>query len=83
MWDLNVSVPDHCLSFYFTKNEFLQACLREIYYIAAIYEFQLKAKFIPGVENRISDYLSRWKISKNFQRLFFDIVKMRIVAALN
>ena len=38
----------------FTRNEFLQACLREICYIAAIYEFQLKAKFISGVEYRIS-----------------------------
>ena len=24
MWDLIVSVPDHCLSFYFTQNKFLK-----------------------------------------------------------
>ena len=59
----------------FTRNEFLQACLREICYIAAIYEFQLKAKFISGVENRISDYLSKWEISEDYENLFLDKVR--------
>ena len=26
MWDLIVSVPDHCLSFYFISNDFLYLC---------------------------------------------------------
>lgn len=59
----------------YTRNEFLQACLREICYIAAIYEFQLKAKFISGIENRISDYLSRWEISEDYEKLFLDKVR--------
>ena len=28
MWDLIVSVPDHCLSFYFTKTRFISSTFR-------------------------------------------------------
>ena len=28
MWDLIVSVPDHCLSFYFTKTRFISSIFR-------------------------------------------------------
>ena len=38
----------------------LQNSLREIALIAANNQFILKARFIPGVTNRIPDWLSRW-----------------------
>ena len=38
----------------------LQNALREIALIAAHYQFMIKARFIPGVQNRIPDWLSRW-----------------------
>ena len=28
MWDLIVSVPDHCLSFYFTSSQFVSAAFK-------------------------------------------------------
>ena len=44
-----------------SKDTHLQALLREIAYIAATYQFVIKAKHIMGVTNRIPDWLSRWK----------------------
>ena len=49
---------------------FLQACLREIRYLEAMGSFQLSAVHISGVDNRISDYLSRWDDSKEYPRKF-------------
>ena len=43
-----------------SKNTELQQVLREIAYIAAQHQFVIKAKHIPGVTNRIPDWLSRW-----------------------
>jgi hypothetical protein len=43
-----------------TRNTFLQSCLREICFIAAVKNFDVKAKHITGCENRIPDLLSRW-----------------------
>ena len=38
----------------------LQNALQEIALIAATNQFVLKARYIPGVDNRIPDWLSRW-----------------------
>ena len=38
----------------------LQNALREITFIAATNEFVIKARHIPGVTNRVPDWLSRW-----------------------
>jgi hypothetical protein len=51
------------------KDKFLQDCLRELAYISAIGEFEIRAVHIPGVQNRIPDLLSRFSrknIRKNF-----------------
>jgi hypothetical protein len=45
-----------------TRDVFLQGCLREIVLLAAVGEFEVRAKHIPGVKNRIPDLLSRWEI---------------------
>jgi hypothetical protein len=44
-----------------TKDEFLQSCLRELAFIAARHEFEIRGVHIPGVLNRVPDVLSRWK----------------------
>ena len=56
------------------SNPFAQACLREIAYLAALYSFHVKMIHTPGVDNRISDYLSRWHTSPIFKDKFFSEV---------
>ena len=43
-----------------TRETELQNTLREIVLIAGTHQFVLKARHIPGVDNRIPDWLSRW-----------------------
>jgi hypothetical protein len=43
-----------------TRDAFLQSCLRELCFVAAIHEFEMRAVHIAGVDNRLCDLLSRW-----------------------
>ena len=43
-----------------SRDTELQNALREIAFLAAQHQFVLKARHIPGVDNRIPDWLSRW-----------------------
>jgi hypothetical protein len=61
----------------FTKDEFMQCCLRESCFIAATREFEIRAKHIAGKENRIADYLSRWNLDKKYRQLFEKSVNLR------
>ena len=45
-----------------SRCKFMQSCLREICYWAAIYEFQIKAQHLEGTSNRLADCLSRWHL---------------------
>ena len=44
------------------RNPFMNSCLREICYFAAIYEFEVCAVHSPGVSNHFADLLSRWDL---------------------
>lgn len=48
----------------------LQAGLREICMLAADHQFELLAKFLPGVQNRLPDLLSRWGKGETYRRQF-------------
>ena len=41
------------------RNPFMNSCLREICYFAALHEFEVCAVHIPGVSNHFADLLSR------------------------
>ena len=43
-----------------TRDKFQAQCLREITFITAVGDFQVRAQHIPGTDNRIPDILSRW-----------------------
>ncbi|CAG2211665.1 unnamed protein product [Mytilus edulis] len=58
-----------------TRNEFLQSCLREVCWIAAVNNFELKAKHISGCDNRLPDLLSRWDLDYKFQLDFYERTK--------
>lgn len=57
-----------------SRNPFMQSCLREICFFAAIGEFQIRAKEISGILNRIPDYLTRYHESPKYRDMFFSAV---------
>ena len=53
------------------KDSFMQCCLRELVFLSSLNSIQLFAIHIPGVENRLPDYLSRWDAAPGFRHKFF------------
>ena len=62
----------HAINHGRVKDKYLLACLRELWFFAAKFHFDLKAIHIPGVENRIPDYLSRWQLSSVYEKKFTE-----------
>lgn len=52
------------------RDQILQQGLREVCYLAAVGEFEILAQFIPGVDNRLPDFLSRWSMGNQFRTAF-------------
>ena len=42
-----------------SHNSFAMCCLRELFWLSAIHNFHLTSKHIAGVDNVLSDYISR------------------------
>ncbi|CAC5389407.1 unnamed protein product [Mytilus coruscus] len=63
---VSVQVINHGSS----RSKFLQACLREIAFVCAINECEIKAIHLNGKDNRVSDLLSRWDLSPFYQSEF-------------
>ncbi len=55
------------------RDKFLLKCLRELVYLAAVYEFEIRAKHIAGVSNRLPDLLSRWSLSNVHEKQFHSL----------
>ena len=51
---------------------FMQQCLREIRYHSAKFNFRIRAVHLKGVDNRISDCLSRWHLSQWYIDSFYE-----------
>ena len=49
----------------------MQDCLREIAFLAAVHEFQIKMVHLESKANRISDCLSRWDLDYSHRLEFF------------
>ena len=60
----------HVLNTGSTKDAFMQSCLREICFLAALGQCEIRAKHIQGEVNRLPDYLSRWDSQAKFRSLF-------------
>ena len=54
-----------------SRHEFLNSCLREISFLCARYQLEVRCVHIRGVDNRASDRLSRWHLDTSYQRQFF------------
>ena len=53
------------------RDPFLQACLRELVFLRARWECQIRAQHIRGEDNRLPDLLSRWESSPKYREEFF------------
>ena len=56
-------------------DEFMAACARELVYLQAVYDFELRARHLTTVENRIPDLLSRWHLSRRNRECFLKEVE--------
>jgi len=55
-----------------SRDSFMQRCLRQLWFTAALHDFELRASFIPGVHNSLADALSRWHMSAKYQDIFYS-----------
>ena len=54
-----------------SRDKRIQKCLRELHKVLAFNSIELKARFIRGEDNRISDALSRWSVNPKFREIFY------------
>ena len=57
-----------------TKDPFMGSCIREIWLAVSTYGFQLRAIHLPGEENRVPDWLSRWDCGQEYRDLFHGFI---------
>lgn len=61
------------------KCEILQNGLREIAFLTAFYECEIRTVYLESKANRISDHLSRWDLNNVHKDLFFELTKQFIL----
>ena len=54
------------------RDKLLAVCLREIWFLAEVHEFEIRACHLSSSENRGADLLSRWHLNSSFQKEFFS-----------
>ena len=62
-----------------TREVFLQQCLREICFHAALYNLKVRAKHIPGRDNRLPDLLSRWSLGDEHKDRFYELTQNQVL----
>lgn len=58
-----------------SKCKILQECLREICFLAALFEFEIRVQHLDSSSNRIADHLSRWHQSSVHEQSFLELTK--------
>jgi hypothetical protein len=61
-----------------TRDPFLASCLRELWLEVSTYGFELRAVHLPGEDNRVADWLSRWGINRRYQEQFFQFISTEL-----
>lgn len=51
----------------FSRDLFMQTCLRELVFVLSVNNVQIRACHITGSENRLADFLSRWHLGSEFK----------------
>ena len=57
-----------------TKDAFMASYLRELWLVVSSNEFELRAVHLPGEENRVADWLSRWHLGSKYKDAFNSFV---------
>ena len=57
-----------------TKDSFMASCIRELWLEVSKYGFQLRAVHLPGEDNRVPDWLSRWDCGQKYRDLFYNFI---------
>ena len=57
------------------RNAFINSCLREVCFLAATHEFEIRAVQFPGVLNSEADVLSGWNVPSRAKDQFLHRVK--------
>ena len=57
-----------------TKDSFMATCLRELWLVVSTNEFELRAVHLPGEDNRVADWLSRWHLGYTYQNAFNSFI---------
>ena len=65
----------NCINEAKAKNPYMQALLREICFICAINDCQIRAVYIPTYTNRIADSLSRYHLSQQHRLEFTKLTR--------
>lgn len=63
-----------------SRCKFLQSCLREICFVAASSEFEIRTQHISSVDNRIADHLSRWHKWEGHQQKFKNLAENMVTS---
>ena len=57
-----------------TRDPFFATCLRELWLEVSKFGFELRAVHLPGEENRVADWLSRWEYDPKYRELFHQFI---------
>ena len=57
------------------RNAFINSCLREVCFLAATHEFEIRAVHLRGVLNSEADVLSRWNVPSRAKGQFLHRVQ--------
>jgi len=55
------------------QDKLLAACLREIWFLAVVHKFEIRACHLSSSENRGADLLSRWHLNSSFPNEFWSM----------
>lgn len=64
------SASVQCVNTGRAKDPFMQKCLREIAFLAALGDFEVRMSHVLSIDNGISDSLSRWYEGAEYRRRF-------------
>lgn len=56
-----------------SKDPFMQRCLRQLWFTAAIFDFEVRTLHVPGRHNQLADCLSRWHSDPSARDSFFSL----------